>query len=165
MPYKLPDPFPSEEVRKIRDLQLGSGDIILSGGDFGTVNGSGYIRQRIATALAEPYGDDPFETTWGSTLDSYLGAPITSGTSALVASEVSRVLSQLIAAQQQMITSWSLTGTRAQLAAADTIASVQSVNASIDADPETIDVAITLTTQAGATISVSRTVTSTGISA
>jgi hypothetical protein len=106
------------------------------------------------------YGDDPFEPTWGSALNSYLGAPITAGTTALVASEVSRVLSQLIAAQQRMITSWSLTGTRAQLAAADTIASVQSVNASVDADPETIDVAIQLTTQAGQSIGITRTVTS-----
>jgi hypothetical protein len=144
----------------MRDLQLAGGDLVLSGGDFGTVNGAAYIRQRIATALAEPYGDDPFQPTWGSTLNSYLGAPITAGTSALVASEVSRVLSQLIAAQQRMIISWSLTGTRAQLAAADTIASVQSVNATVDADPETIDVAIVLTTQAGQSIGITRTVTS-----
>ena len=143
----------------MRDLQLASGDIALSGGDFGTVSGEGYIRQRIATALAEPYGDDPYEPTWGSVLDSYFGHPISSGTPALVSSEVSRVLAVLIAAQTAMITSWSLTGARAQLAAADTIASVQSVGASVDPDPEMIDVAIVLTTQAGNAIAISRTVT------
>lgn len=147
------------------DLQLASGDLLLVGGDFGTVTGSAYIRQRIATALAEPYGSDPFQPTWGSTLDSYLGSPVTSGTTALVASEVSRVLSQLIAAQQQMIKGWSLTGAKAQLAAADTIASVQSVNAMVDADPETIDVAITLTTQAGQLVGVNRSVTTAPASA
>lgn len=147
------------------DLQLSSGDIVLTGGDFGTVSGGAYIRQRIATALAEPYGDDPFQPTWGSTLDSYLGAPQTSSTSALVASEVSRVLSQLIAAQQQMIRGWSLTGTKAQLAAADTIASVQSVKASQDPDPETIDVSIVLTTQSGQQLPVSRSLTAAPASA
>ena len=142
----------------MRDIQLGSGDIMLSGGDFGMVTGSAYIRQRIATALAEPYGDDPWEPTWGSTLDSYLGSPIMPHTPALVASEVSRVLAQIIAAQRLQITGWMLTGSKAQLAAADVIASVQSVNAQVDIDPETIDVQIALTTQGGQVLQVNRTV-------
>jgi phage baseplate assembly protein W len=143
----------------VRDLQLSSGDIALSGGDFGTVTGSAYIRQRIATALSEPYNSDPYEPAWGSTLDSYFGAPITSGTPALVSGEVSRVLAVLIAAQTAAVTSWSLTGARARLAAADTIASVQSVTASVDQDPEMIDVSVILTTQAGVTMGISRIVT------
>lgn len=141
----------------MRDLQLSSGDIVLSGGDFGTVSGGAYIRQRIATALSEPYGSDPWEPTWGSTLDSFLGAPIHGNTSALVSSEVARVLAQIIAVQRLMITGWALTGTKAQLAAADVIASVQSVNATVGADPEAIDVSIALTTQGGQILSVDRT--------
>jgi hypothetical protein len=75
-----------------------------------------------------------------------------------VASEVSRVLAQLIAAQNLMITGWSLTGAKAQLAASDVIASVQSVNAQVDQDPETIDVQVSLTTQGGQVLQVNRTV-------
>ena len=36
----------------MKDLQISGGDLILTGGDIGTVTGSAYIRQRIATALA-----------------------------------------------------------------------------------------------------------------
>jgi phage baseplate assembly protein W len=143
----------------MKDLQISGGDLILTGGDLGTVTGAAYIRQRIATALAEPYGSDPFQATWGSVLDSWLGSPITGGTDALVASEVSRVMAQLIAAQQQMITTWALTGTKAQLAAADTIATVDAITATADADPEAIDVLIQLTTQGGQQLAVGRTVT------
>jgi phage baseplate assembly protein W len=145
----------------VKDLQIAGGDLTLAGGDLGLVAGTAYIRQRIGTALAEPYGTDPFEPNWGSTLTSYLGTPIVAGTDALVASEVSRVLAQLIAAQRQMITSWALTGAKAQLNAADTIASVQSVSASVDIDPEVIDVQIVLLTYGGQQLIVSRPVTAT----
>jgi hypothetical protein len=145
----------------MKDLQISGGDLILTGGDIGTVTGAAYIRQRIATALAEPYGSDPFQPTWGSVLTSWLGSPITAGTDALVASEVSRVMAQLMAAQQFMITSWALTGSKAQLAAADTIASVDAIAASADIDPEAIDVLISLTTAGGQQLSVGRTVTAT----
>lgn len=145
----------------MRDLQISGGDLILQGGELATVNGSGYIRQRIATALAEPFGSDPYETGWGSYLESWLGQPITASTDGLVAAEASRVLSVLIAAQQQMITGWSLTGSRAQLAAADTIAQVLSVSAAVSSgDPSQIVVSMQLITQAGEQLSVIRTVVS-----
>jgi hypothetical protein len=142
----------------MKDLQIAGGDLILAGSSLGLVDGTAYIRQRLATALAEPYGSDPFEPAWGSTLETYLGAPVTSGTDALVASEVSRVLAQLIAAQRAMITSWSLTGSKARLTAADTIASVNSVSAYVSSDPEMIIVNVSLTTMGGQQMSLARTV-------
>ena len=145
----------------MKDLQVSGGDLILTGGDLGTVTGAAYIRQRIATALAEPYGSDPFQPTWGSVLNSWLGQPITAGTDALVASEVSRVLAQLMAAQKFMMTGWALSGAKAQLAAADTIASVDAITATADPDPEAIDVLIQLTTAGGQQLGVSRTITAT----
>jgi hypothetical protein len=117
------------------------------------------VRQRVATALSEPYGTDPYNPTWGSALIGYLGAPQNAGTPALVTSEVSRVLAGLIAAQQLMITSSAMAGTRSQLAAADTIASVNSVNASAGVRPDAIAVAVSLTTQGGQQLQVARTVT------
>ncbi|SRR6266704_138295 len=145
----------------MKDLQISGGDLILTGGDLGTISGTGYIRQRIATALAEPYGSDPFQPTWGSVLDSWIGQPIRPGTDAMVASEVSRVMAQLVAAQRFMITSWSLTGAKAQLAAADTIATVDGITTSLDVNPDTIDVLIMLTTADGQQVGISRTITAT----
>lgn len=145
----------------MRDLRISGGDLILAGGGLALVDGTAYVRQRIGTALAEPYGTDPFQPAWGSTLTSYLGTPIRPGTDALVASEVARVLAQIIAAQRFMITSWALTGSKAQLNAADTIASVQSVDASVDVDPEVIDVRVALLTYGGQQLIVSRSVAAT----
>jgi hypothetical protein len=68
------------------------------------------------------------------------------------------VLAQLIAAQQAMITSWSLTGARSQLLANDVIAAVTSVNAFVSADPELILVRLSLVTQGGQQLQLSRTV-------
>lgn len=144
----------------IKDLQLAGGDLLASGRGFATVTGRDYVRQRVATALAEPYGSDPYHPDWGSALHGYLGAPQDSGTPAMISSEVSRVLAQLIAAQQLMITSSSLAGTRSQLAAADVIASVGSVNASAGIRPDSIAVAVAITTQGGENLQVSRTVSS-----
>jgi phage baseplate assembly protein W len=150
----------------MRDLAISGGDLTLSASSgFATVSGSNYIRQRIATALAEPFGSDPYESGWGSYLEGWLGGPVTGATAGLVAAEASRVLSVLIAAQAQMISGWSLTGGRAQLAAADTIASVSSVGAQqgsllLSQDPTSILVTMALTTQAGEQIQVARTVVS-----
>lgn len=145
-------------MRAIKDLQLVGGDLFASGRGFATVAGADYVRQRVATALAEPYGSDPYHPDWGSALDGYLGAPQDAGTPSLVSSEVSRVLQQLIAAQQLMITASAMAGTRSQLAAADTIASVNSVSASQGARPDAVTVAVSLTTQGGAHLQVVRTV-------
>lgn len=142
----------------IKDLQLVGGDLFPSGRGFATVSGAAYLRQRVATALAEPYGSDPYHSGWGSALEGYLGGPQVSGTSALISSEVSRVLAQLVAAQQQMLTATALTGTKSQLAAGDIIASVDGVTASPGARPDDVQVAISLTTHAGQQLQVVRTV-------
>lgn len=143
----------------IRDLQLTGGDLVASGRGFATVTGVSYIRQRVATALSEPYGSDPYHPEWGSALSGYLGGPQLAGTQGMITSEVSRVLAALIAAQQLMITSSAMAGTRSALAASDVIATVDSVDASAGARPDAIAVAVALTTQGGQQFQVSRTVT------
>jgi hypothetical protein len=149
----------------MRDFAISGGDLTLGPHGFETTGGARYVTQRIATALAEPFGSDPYEQGWGSYLDSWLGQPITGATPALVASEASRVLSVIIAAQQQMVLGWSLTGARAQLAAADTIAQVLSVGAQqgtllLGQDPTSVIVTVDLVTQAGAQLQITRTVAS-----
>lgn len=131
--------------------------MVAGSGGFQVIDGASYIRQRIALALGEPYGDDPFQPQWGSVLESYIGTPIDDGTPALISSEVSRVMDVLIAMQHQQVISWSLGGQRSQMNAADVIASVDSVDAAIGADPEVIQVTIALTTGAGTALTVTRT--------
>jgi hypothetical protein len=143
----------------VKDLQLVGGDLRPAGRGFATVDGGDYIRQRIGMALAEPYGSDPYHTTWGSVLDSYKGQPQLPGTPALVSSEVSRVIQQVIDAQQQQMKNYVLTGARSQFSAADVIASVDSVNAMTSPNPEIMQVSVALTTSSGSQVIITRTVT------
>jgi phage baseplate assembly protein W len=147
-------------VGEIKDLQLVGGDLLASGRGFATVTGADYVRQRVATALSEPYGSDPFNPGWGSALTGYIGAPQNSGTQAMVASEAQRVLNALMAAQQLMLKSAVMASTRSQLNSADVIAQVNSVTASAGTRPDAVQVTVTLTTMGGQQVQASRTVTS-----
>jgi phage baseplate assembly protein W len=142
----------------VQDLQLSSGDLVPAGRGFATVTGTPYLRQRIAMALQVPYGSDPFNPLWGSTLPLMIGSPQVSGTPSLISSEVSRVLQQIIAAQQLITTNAALTGSQTPLSAGDVIASVNSVQSVQSAsDPETVQVTLALTTVSGQTVTISRT--------
>ena len=141
----------------MRDLQLSGGDLVVAARGFATVTGAPYLQQRIALALGEPYGGDPYNPSWGSTLPSMLGSPSDPGTPALVSSEISRVMQVLVAAQQTLMAGNAMSGTRSQLSADDVIASVDSVSAQVSADPQAIRAAVSLTTMAGTQTTVTRT--------
>jgi phage baseplate assembly protein W len=142
----------------VRDLQLVGGDLLASGRGFALVDGGDYIRQRVACALSEPYGSDPYNPTWGSALTGYLGAPLSGSTPALVASEAQRVLNALVAAQQLMLKTAAMTNTRSQLNSADVIAIVNSVTAAQGGRPDEVQVTVALTTMGGQQVTASRTV-------
>ena len=142
----------------MQDLQLSSGDLVVAGRGFGTVSGTAYLRQRIAMALQVRYGSDPYNPLWGSTLPAMIGQPQKSDVTSLVSSEVSRVLQQIIDQQQQVARNSSLTGSVTPYSSNDVIASVDSVSAvQSAADPTTIQVTVSLTTYAGQSITLSRT--------
>jgi hypothetical protein len=144
----------------VKDLQLTGGDLVASGRGFATVTGADYVRQRVACALSEPYGSDPYNPAWGSALTGWLGSPQTPATQALVAAEAQRVLGSLMAAQQVMLKAAALTSTRSQLNSADVIARVNSVTAATGSRPDAVQVTVTLTTMGGQQVQASRTVTS-----
>lgn len=144
----------------MRDLQLTGGDLVASGRGFATVTGADYVRQRVACALSEPYGSDPYNPSWGSALTGWLGSPQTPATQALVAAEAQRVLASLMAAQQVTLKAAALTQTRTQLNSADVISQVNSVTAAAGSRPDAVQVTVVLTTMGGQQVQASRTVTS-----
>ncbi len=146
-------------MEEIKDLQLVGGDLLASGRGFATVTGADYVRQRVACALSEPYGSDPYNPRWGSALTGWIGTPQGPNTNALVAAEAQRVLAGLMAAQQVVLRAAALTQTRAQLNSADVIARVDNVTALAGLRPDAVQVTVTLTTMGGQQVSASRTVT------
>lgn len=140
----------------MQSLALSGGDLAIGPGGLQLVTGAGKIRQDVALALGESYGTDPFEPLWGSVLPQYVGLPVTADTPALVQAEVNRVLQQYIANQQAQLKAASTRNQTTALTTADIIRSVNSVDVTVLYD--TIMVTISLTTMAGQSMTVSRTV-------
>jgi hypothetical protein len=121
------------------------------------VEGTSKIRQDLALALGEPYGDDRFHTNWGSMLPNYIGDGATEEVRALVISEAARVLQAYVDGQATDILQDSLAASRSRYATADVVRQVNGVDAVLSFD--TIQLKVSLTTQAGQNVVLTRTVT------
>lgn len=140
----------------MKTLALSGGDLVVGPGGLQLLEGASKIRQDIALALGENYGGDPYHPGWGSVLQQYLGEPITADTPMLVQAEVNRILQQYIANQQQILDAASLRNQQHTISTSEIIRTVNSVDVSVSYD--TVTVLIDLTTMAGQTMKISRTV-------
>jgi phage baseplate assembly protein W len=138
----------------VKTLALSNGDLVVNSGALKTLDGPAKIRQDIALALGENYGDDPYNPAWGSVLPRYIGEPITDDTPMLVQAEVNRILQQYIANQQARLEAASLNNQQHTISTSEIIRTVNSVDVSVQWD--TITVLINLTTMAGQTMMISR---------
>lgn len=141
----------------MKTLALQNGDLVVGPQGHKTITGSPKIRQDLALALGELYGNDRFHPTWGSMLPGYVGRPITADTELIVRSECNRVVQVYIDVQRSEIVNDSLAGQRSRYTTADVVARLDSIQTSIAFD--SIRVKLLLTTQSQENISVSRTVT------
>jgi phage baseplate assembly protein W len=140
----------------VKTLALSGGDLVIGSGGLQLISGAAKIRQDLALCLAESYGTDPYHPEWGSVLPQYIGHPISSDTQLLVQAEVNRVIQQYMAQQQSMLSTAAANGKATTLTTADVVSGVNKVDVSISYD--TVRVTINLTTLAGQTLTVSRTV-------
>jgi len=140
----------------MKTLALSGGDLVLGPGGLQTLEGPAKIRQDIALCLGEEYGLDPYHSGWGSVLLKYVGTPITGDTPMLVQAEVNRVLQQYITNQQQRLEAASLNNQQHTITTSEIIRTVNSVDVTVLFD--TVTVLINLTTMAGQTMTISRTV-------
>jgi phage baseplate assembly protein W len=143
----------------VKTLALSGGDLVIGSGGLQMISGAAKIRQDVALALGEEYGTDPYNAGWGSVLPQYVGQAIDDDTTMLVQAEVNRILQQYMAVQQAMLSTASTSGTTTTLTTSDVVRSVDGVDVTVLYD--TVKVLITLTTMAGQTLSLSRTVTTT----
>lgn len=137
-------------------LALSGGDLVVGPGGLQTLTGAAKIRQDIALALAESYGTDPYHSGWGSVLPQYIGQPMDADTPMLVQTEVNRILQQYMTMQQQQLATAAATNQRHTITTSEIITTVNSVDVSVLYD--SVRVVINLTTMAGQTLQISRTV-------
>lgn len=143
----------------MKTLALQGGDLAVGPSGHKTITGSAKIRQDLALALGEPYGDDRFHPTWGSTLHHYVGRPIGNDTELLVRSEIARVVQVYIDAQRAEIVDDTAAGRRSRYTTSDVVARLDDIATQINFD--TIRVKLKLITQAQESLTISRTVTTT----
>lgn len=84
-------------------LAVADGDIALRGSNVGLVSGVEKLQQDVSIWLRERYGSDRFQSNYGSVLDSFIGSVIDDRTSAMVQSEVMRVLRNYQQVQRRAI--------------------------------------------------------------
>lgn len=140
----------------MKSLALVAGDLHLGPGGYQTVTGRDRIRQDLALALGEEVGHDRFHTEWGSVLIRYIGQPLSEEVLFQVRAEVTRVAQQYIRAQNATLARTVLNQTRPTYTTDDVVTGITEATAEMSYD--TIKVRITLQTQAGRQITISRTV-------
>lgn len=141
----------------MKTLALQSGDLVVDGrSGHKTITGLSKVRQDLALALAEPYGDDRFHPQWGSVLPNYVGTPIGADTELLVRSEVARVIQAYIGVQASQLSDDSLNRRRSRYSTSDVVAEVTNIETAIAFD--TIRVKVTLRTVSNQTVSITRSI-------
>lgn len=140
----------------MKTLALQGGDLVVGPQGHKTITGSPKIRQDLALALGEPYGNDRFHPQWGSILPSYVGRPIDFDSEMLVRSEAARVVQVYIDMQRSEIVNDTLAARRSRYTTADVVVRLDNIDTTISFD--TIRVKLSLTTQSGENLTVARTV-------
>jgi phage baseplate assembly protein W len=142
----------------MKTLALSNGDLVVGQSGHAVVSGATKVRQDLSLALGERWGTDRFHgDRWGSVLIDYIGQPLTEDMEFQVRSEVSRVIAQYIAIQDQEVYQDMLNGRRSRFATADVVRKVNDIEAQVRDD--SISIRISLTTQAGLDVELNRTVT------
>jgi phage baseplate assembly protein W len=141
----------------VKTLALSGGDLVLGSGGLQLISGAAKIRQDVALALGEEYGTDPYNAGWGSVLPQYVGETITADTTMLVQAEVNRILQQYMAQQQSMLSQAATNNTTTTLTTSDVVSSVDKIDVTVLYDA--VNIVIALTTMAGQTLTLTRTVT------
>lgn len=121
-----------------------SGDFALDSGNFLTITGKDKIRQDLALALSEEFGDDRFHPQWGSIIKRYLGQLVNPQLQQLVKAEVLRVVKNYIAVQQADVLADSQVDVMGRFNTSDVVRQVLAVNTSATRD--TINVVLVLET-------------------
>jgi phage baseplate assembly protein W len=135
---------------------LQGGDLVVGTQGHKTITGSARIRQDLALALGEPYGNDRFHPEWGSVLPHYVGRPIGPDTEMLVRSECARVVRTYIDIQRSEIVNDALAARRSRYTTSDVVSRLDKIDTSILYD--TIRVKLSLVTQSQESLTVARTV-------
>lgn len=142
----------------MQTLGLVHGDLVIgSDGGYLLYTGADRIRQDLTLALTEEYGTDRFHTGYGSIVQDYLGSVITPELQQLVRAEVNRVLQNYLILQQNEVLRGSLYDVAGTYDTSDVVRSVDAIT--VSAIMDSIYIAVTLSTLARQTITISRQVT------
>jgi phage baseplate assembly protein W len=140
----------------LKTFALQSGDLVIGKSGHKMISGTAKVRQDLALALGELYGNDRFHPTWGSVLPNYVGTPIGPDTEMLVKSEVARVIQSYIGIQQAEIVQDALKVNRTRFTTSDVVTAVTNITTQVTWD--ILRVQVTLATASNQTVSITRSI-------
>lgn len=142
----------------MQTLALVHGDLVIgSDGGYLLYSGADRIRQDLTLGLSEEYGTDRFHPGYGSIVSSYIGQLLTPQLQQLVQAEVNRVIQNYLIIQQNEVIRGTLYDVAGTYNTSDVVRSIDSIT--VRAVQDAIYVAVTLTTLARQTITISKQVT------
>jgi phage baseplate assembly protein W len=141
----------------VKGLAVIDGDLVLFGGSYLLLSGAARIKQDLTFALRDEYGADPSHPYWGSLLRRYIGQPITESLRQQILTEIQRVLSNYISVQADQVNRTISSGVLGNFDTGDVVRNVTSID--VEPDLDRIRVSVALTTMAGETVKIARTVT------
>lgn len=138
----------------MKTMLLEDGDLVIgASSDYQMVTNAPKVRQDVRAALLEPLGNDRFHPGWGSSLQDYVGQPLTPYLHLTVVSEVNRVLGNYAAVQRDKIESDMYSDSATRFTTDEVLSSILGVSAQSSLDGMKIKVGVS--TAAGSTITIS----------
>lgn len=138
----------------MKTFALVQGDLSPAPGGYLMVEGASKIHQDLSLALREWYGTDHIHPRWGSTLQRYIGQPLTEDLKAKISREINRVLQNYLTIQNSRIARDTNTGVISTMSTNDVVRAVNGVN--IHQVYDSLLVNISLSTASRQTINVNQ---------
>lgn len=137
-------------------LALENGDLVLGPGGFATIEGERKVFQDLSLAILEPYGNDRFHPRWGSLLDRFVGSTLNDETDLLIRSEVTRIIRNYMAVQQDRYSRDIAAGLKPPISAGEMVSRID--NLTILHDYDRYHLTVRLMTLAGQPVTLTSTV-------
>lgn len=118
----------------MKTLAVRDGDLVVGPKGHTILEGEAKTRQDLGLALREPWGVDRFHPDHGSLLYRYVGEPVGIETEALIRAEIFRVVKNLIANQEAILTADNAKGAKPRFTTNEVISGVEGVDVAAQYD-------------------------------
>lgn len=140
----------------MKSPKLVNGDFQIGPGGYLMVEGSQKVIQDLGAIVREPYGQDRFHPRWGTILEDYIGRAIGKESSALIRSEIQRLIQNYIVVQNQQMEKDAQAGRKPRYKPSEIVSAVSGI--AVQQAYDRINVKVSVETQNGESFDILRSV-------